>query len=237
MATLNPDWVTEGRIDFEYKKYLLLGYLQTVSQYFKEDKLYPFLSDLVSQYRNLVSLRDNHTLALSQFPKQLSRLDLEEFTLEYERKVDDADYMEVIAQIVDYAIPRIQSQLGKGKEIYEQVESQMRIEPIGLVPIDTRVGYFFLHTDSRSDADIYEYEVSLFNHSDDSFRSLRTRFLVKVVLSITRTFESYKLDLIQTRRAWPNPAAWLVSASAPLPFQETLLPVAKRRLVRHLGSL
>jgi len=237
MATLHPDWVTEGRIDFEYKKYLLLGYLQQVSQHFKEEKLYPFLSDLVFQYRNLISLRDNHTLALSQFPKKLSRVDLEEFTLEYERMVDDADCMDVIAQIVDYAIPRIQAQLGKGKEIYDQVESHMRIEPIGLVPIDTSVGYFFLHTDTQSNADIYEYEVSLFGKSEDPFRSLRTRFLQQVMLSITRTFESYKLELIQTRREWPNPAAWLVSASLPLPIQETLLPVAKRRLVRHLGGL
>jgi hypothetical protein len=151
--------------------------------------------------------------------------------------VDDADCMDVIAQIVDYAIPRIQAQLGKGKEIYDQVESHMRIEPIGLVPIDTSVGYFFLHTDTQSNADIYEYEVSLFGKSEDPFRSLRTRFLQQVMLSITRTFESYKLELIQTRREWPNPAAWLVSASLPLPIQETLLPVAKRRLVRHLGGL
>ncbi len=236
MATLHPDWVTEGRIDFEYKKYLLLGYLQAVSRHFQEDKLYPFLSDLVFHYRNLVSIRDNQTRALSQFPKQLSRLDFEEFKLEYERIVEDSDYMEVIAQILDFAIPCIQNQLGKGKEIYDQVEGMMRIEPIGLVPIDTSVGYFFLHTESKPEADVYEYEISLFGKSEDVFRGLRTRFLNRFVLTFTRTFENYKLELIQAKREWPNPATWLVSTSAMLPLQETLLPVAKRRLVRHLGS-
>ena len=152
MAILHADWVTEGRIDFEYKKYLLLGYLQAVSRHFQEEKLYPFLSDLVFHYRNLVSIRDNRTQALSQFPKQLTRLDFEEFKLEYERISQDAEYMEVIAEILDFAIPRIKNQLGQGKEIYDQVESQMKIEPIGIVPIDTSVGYFFLHTESRPEA-------------------------------------------------------------------------------------
>lgn len=235
MASLHPDWVTEGRIDFEYKKYLLLGYLQAVSLHFQEEKLYPFLSDLVFHYRNLLSIRENRTRALSHFPRELNRLDFEEFKMEYERIVEDADYMEVIAEILDFAIPRIKKQLGKGKEIYDQVEAQMKIEPIGLVPIDTSVGYFFLYTESRPEADIYEYEVSLFEQSEEQYRGLRTRFLERILLSFTKTFESYKLELIRTRRNWPNPAAWLVTTSAPLPMQETLLPVAKRRLVRHLG--
>ena len=236
MAILHADWVTEGRIDFEYKKYLLLGYLQAVSRHFQEEKLYPFLSDLVFHYRNLVSIRDNRTQALSQFPKQLTRLDFEEFKLEYERISQDAEYMEVIAEILDFAIPRIKNQLGQGKEIYDQVESQMKIEPIGIVPIDTSVGYFFLHTESRPEAEIYEYEVSLFEQSNETLRGLRTRFLNKVLLSFTRTFENYKLELIQTNKGWPNPAAWLVSTTAALPIQETLLPIAKRRLVHHLGT-
>ncbi len=236
MARLNPDWVTEGRIDFEYKKYLLLGYLQAVSRNFEEDKLYPFLSDLVFHYRNLLSIRDNHQRALNQFPKQLSKLDFEEFKLEYERMVEDGDYMEVIAQILEFALPRIEKQLGKGKEIYEQVDAQVRIEPIGLVPIDTSAGYFFLHAEQLPEVDIYEYEISIFTKSEDQFRELRTKFLDQFKLSITRTLESYKLELIRNNKQWPNPAAWLLSSSAVLPVQATLLPIAKRRLVRHLGQ-
>lgn len=31
MKTLNHNWLTEGLIDFEYKKYILLSYLQEVN--------------------------------------------------------------------------------------------------------------------------------------------------------------------------------------------------------------
>ena len=39
MKQLNPNWLTEGWVDFEYKKYLLLAYLQKVSIDFDERKL------------------------------------------------------------------------------------------------------------------------------------------------------------------------------------------------------
>jgi hypothetical protein len=236
MAKLHPDWVTEGHIDLEYKKYLLLGYLQAVSAHFSEERLYPFLSDLVFHYRNLVAIRENHQRTREQFPRQLSRLDFEEFRVEYERMVQDSDYMDIIADILEFAIPRIQNQLGQGREIYEQVEAQMRIEPIGLVPIDTSMGYFFLHAEPLPEANVYEYEVSIFDNSGDPYRGIRTRFIETVALGITQTFERYKLELLKARREWPNPAAWLVSSAALMPIQETLLPVAKRRLVRHLGE-
>ncbi len=40
MSTLPKNWLTEGLIDFEYKKYILLSYTQQVKGSFKERKLY-----------------------------------------------------------------------------------------------------------------------------------------------------------------------------------------------------
>ena len=38
MNKLGMNWFTEGRVDFEYKKYVLLAYLQQVHQSFEENK-------------------------------------------------------------------------------------------------------------------------------------------------------------------------------------------------------
>ena len=46
MSSLSTNWITEKHIDFEYKKYVLLGYLQHVNESFTENKLYPSLSEL-----------------------------------------------------------------------------------------------------------------------------------------------------------------------------------------------
>ncbi|MDB5281955.1 MAG: hypothetical protein JWO06_1030, partial [Bacteroidota bacterium] len=53
METLDKNWLTDGLIDFEYKKYLLLSYLQQAGKNFDERKLYPKLSELVEHYKSL----------------------------------------------------------------------------------------------------------------------------------------------------------------------------------------
>jgi hypothetical protein len=47
MADLNKNWLTEKYIDFEYKKYVLLAWLQEVNNNFQDQKLYPFLAQLI----------------------------------------------------------------------------------------------------------------------------------------------------------------------------------------------
>ena len=69
MEKLSNDWLTQGLIDFEYKKYLLLAYLQTVKSSFGKGELYPFLADLVFHYRNLQALKENKSLIREAFPR------------------------------------------------------------------------------------------------------------------------------------------------------------------------
>jgi hypothetical protein len=68
MNSLSKNWITENHIDFEYKKYMLLAYLQHVSEDFTETKLYPSLSDLVAHYRNLLSLKESKQNLYDSFP-------------------------------------------------------------------------------------------------------------------------------------------------------------------------
>ena len=72
MEKLSKDWLTQGLIDFEYKKYVLLAYLKTVKQSFGKVELYPFLADLVLHYRNLTAVKENKALFRESFPKELS---------------------------------------------------------------------------------------------------------------------------------------------------------------------
>ena len=53
MKNLSENWITEGWVDFEYKKYVLLAYLQHVESQVKEGKLYPPLGELVQHYSKL----------------------------------------------------------------------------------------------------------------------------------------------------------------------------------------
>jgi hypothetical protein len=50
------------------------------------------------------------------------------------------------------------------------------------------------------------------------------------------TCENIKAELIRNRSLLPNPAVYNIETSLQVPLQETLLPVAKRRLIRYISE-
>lgn len=237
MDKLNPNWLTEGRIDFEYKKYVLLAYLQDISKHFNESKLYPFLADLIFHYRYLTSLQNTKEQTQAAFPKRVKRVDLENFRLEYERMMHDDEYMEEIQSILNFAIPKLKEGVEDGKELYDFVEEQLDVSPIGIIPLSTEFGYLFLKTANIPETKVYDYQITLFEKADEKFRGIKTSLAGIYYKSITTTFESIKHDLIKKRKNLPNPATFLIQSRIKLPEEETLLPVAKRYFVQFLARV
>ena len=144
MKTLSETWFAEGYIDFELKKYTLLAYLQEVNKYFDENKLYPQLADIVFHYNNLIAFRENKKFLQEHFPKKLSIIQLEKLQLLYEQMIQDDELMQELEDIIHYSAGKMKGAIHSGKEIYEFVEEKININPVGIIPLDTQEGYFFL---------------------------------------------------------------------------------------------
>ena len=54
---------------------------------------------------------------------------------------------------------------------------------------------------------------------------------------MVNTYENIKSELIKIRSELPNPAVYSIETELKFPVEETLLPVAKRRLVRYISEL
>src|SRR6185369_12346907 len=162
MESLSKNWITESHIDFEYKKYILLAYLQHVSDNFTEHRLYPFLSDLVEHYRNLKVLQDNKRNLLESFPARAKTMDLEQFKIIYEKLAEDDSLIMEIENIINYSIPQMEFYLKEGKKIYDSIEEQLKISSVGIVPLNNEDGYLFLKRGMDSDTKVYEYHISIF---------------------------------------------------------------------------
>lgn len=237
MEKLNKDWITNGLVDFEYKKYVLLAYLQHVKNNFDEARLYPFLADLIEHYREVKSFKNRKTLLKSGFPKEITKIDLEELKLSYEVMAADSELMGALEDIVEYAIPEMQHTLGQGRALYESVEADMKIEPVGIVPLYRDEGYVMMELANMKQTDIYQYKISKFMMSGEGFRSIYLRLIKSVRRGIGHTFEGIKLELIRTYEALPNPATFLLQASRAYPVQETLVPVAKRLVLQTVKQM
>lgn len=231
---LSKDWITQGLIDFEYKKYLLLAYLQNVRKSFSRIELYPHLAELVFHFRNLQELKRNQVLIREAFPKELSLEDLQKLELNYKRMVEDDSIMEELRAIIEYALPQFKSSLDEGAGIYEHVEAQCEIAPIGLTPLYANEGYLFISQPPEKETMIYRYQVSIYEDQHEPLRSLQTTYLETQVRNLASTYENIKLDLVKRFKDLPNPATFLVVSKAKFPQQETLMPVVKRLFVKHL---
>jgi hypothetical protein len=236
MKKLNDNWITEGLIDFEYKKYILMAYLQEVEKNFNDKKLYPFLSDMVEHYNNMIHLKESKSLVEKHFPKQISKIDVQNFKIEFERLLEDDKCLIEVESILDFAIPLMKEHLKEGKDIYQFVEDKLNIFPVGIIPLNTEMGYLFLIGSKSKDTIVYEYQITIFENANERYRGINTEYVSIFSRSITNTFENIKLDLIKTYKRFANPGTYVVESKMSFPIRETLLPIAKMSLVRYLET-
>jgi hypothetical protein len=236
MTALDKNWLTEGWMDFEYKKYLLLAYLQETAGQFDEKKLYPRLSELTEHLRGLQMLKDQKIAISKDFPKEISKLDFEKFKVEYKSTFEDGELIKEMDAIIAFAMPEIERNLGIGREIYEEVEDKLEVFPVGILPLRTEEGYFFLSDFLKRLVNVYYYQITIFENVQERFRGIQTRFLFDYDISVTASYEQVKYKLIENNRQLPNPATYAVEFKESFPLPETMLPVAKRSLVRFISA-
>jgi hypothetical protein len=234
MKQLSQTWFAEGYIDFELKKYTLLSYLQEINKHFDENKLYPQLADLIFHYNNIIAFRENKKYLQEHFPKRLTGVQIEKLQTLYEQMIDDDGVMQQLEEIINYSADEMKTTISCGAEIYEFVEENINISSVGLLPLDTQEGYFFLSTGNTKATRIYHYRFSIFEKHDERYRSIKTTFLDQQQRSMANTYEQIKYELIRARTDLPNPAVYSIETELTFPVEETLLPVAKRSLVKYL---
>lgn len=235
MKSLSETWFADGYIDFELKKYTLLAYLQEVNKYFNAQKLYPQLADVIFHYNNLVAFRENKKFLQEQFPKKLTGIQMERLQFLYEQMMEDDELMQQLEEIINYASGQMRTTITSGTALYEMVEDKLKISPVGIIPLEQNEGYFFL-SNGIALTRVYEYRLSIYEKHDEKFRSMRTEFIDSWYKTISNTYEQIKSQLVKSRTHLPNPAVYLIHAEVNLPIEETLLPVAKRSLVRYISS-
>jgi hypothetical protein len=234
MKQLSETWFVEGYIDFELKKYTLLAYLQQINKYFNENKLYPQLADLIFHYNNLIAFRENKKHLQEHFPKKLTGVQIEKLQTLYEQMIQDDQLMQELEEIINYSTDEMKTTISNGAEIYEFVEEKMMISPIGLIPLDVKEGYFFLSAGNTKDTRVYHYRLSFFEKHDEKYRSIKTSYIDIWQRSMAQTYENIKYELIKNNLRIANPAVYSIETDLSFPIEETLLPIAKRRLVKYI---
>ena len=211
--------------DEEAARYRVLAGLQEAHHAFGRTCVYPHLADLVALRRDLAVVLDGLDRVDAARPGTAVGVDWGRGEIEFE--ADRPAFL--AADLARWALPLVDAAIAEGRTLYDFVNESVALAAVGLVPSYFAEGFLLLPPESDV-VRVLRYAVSALTGPDGAYHSLRTTPL------------DIELDALATPRAWkdairsvcpdlPAPAAFRLASDVELPVAETLLPVAKRKLL------
>ena len=233
---LSQNWLTEGLIDLEYKQYLVLAYLKHVKEKFDQEKLYPALGELVYHHQNLLDFQSKKIDTEQQLKKVIATVNLSKMKLGYKKTAQEDILIKEIESIINFTIPKFEKHLEKGKEIYETVEANMEIQPLGVQPKEINDGFVFIKRKTSNKIRIYQYTIRAFYNLGEKYKGLNFEFIKEKKQSLGETLEQIKIGLIRQQQYLQTPATYLIEHALSGSYWGTTFPIAQRLLIKHVNA-
>ncbi|MCX7728523.1 MAG: hypothetical protein N2203_03540, partial [Bacteroidia bacterium] len=206
MFKLSHNWLTEGMMDAEYKQYLLLAYLRDIHEVFEHRILYPPFAELIQHHRNLLKIKHN-LQNIKEYHAELKGIDWQNMKLIYTSQPESESGqtpnktdMEIIEEIIDFSIPKMEDELEHGKKIFDEIEKKLKYTTVGISPLDKSIGYLFIQNYPDHEFCVYKYEISsIYSEIDNekvAFKGLKTEYLATYTLNLSKSLTSIKQEII-----------------------------------------
>lgn len=237
MSELNLEMFIGAHRDYESSQFHILSGLQKIRRTFSQNKVYPPLAELIELYMTLKRIAGNSEGIEQELPKRIKGLDLGAKRILYESIEPDPAHLRAIGELIHWALPRIQQAIEEGETIYNFVDSNIKVEEVGILPSYVEEGYLLVPEVRQNLLHVIRYEVSIFTSADHQYRNLKTTAVRTLpLMSLDFSPGRIKMELMAAHRDLPNPATYFFATDLDFPFQETVLPIAKRKLLRQIYS-
>ena len=227
-------WITQGVLDAEYKEYLLLAWLQKLKAEFRESRLYPALSDLIRKHKELGQLHAE--LLAGRERGSAVGLDLKRLRVLRQTAGNHDGLDEYLETLIQRALPHLTLAIEEGKTLYDLIENQLEFTPVGIQPLRMDEGYLILTVGRKQRRSLraYRFQKSRIHHDGEAYLQLKLECVEERKSSQFEPAESVKWGLISKHRDLPQPATFHAHADWAVPLQHSLLPIARRKLLREL---
>ena len=237
MNSLSIEHFMSAGEDYEGAQYRVLGELQRVRQAFSRNIIYPYLGDLIKLFSSLTTVMRQLEGFREILPGTIKGFDPDTLKLVYEKPSLQPGHIEPVEDLIRWTLPYLQAAIDEGRTVFEFVEEHLHMEEVGIVPSYVEEGYLMLPDPQKKHLHVLQYTLSVFTHADERFRSLKTAYIKSIPQrGVYASPQSLKLELVAEKRDMPNPATYFFSTDLDFPFEHTVLPVAKRKLMRYLAE-
>ena len=222
--------------DPEAAEYRLRAELQAARRAFRTSRIYPHLAELVRLRRALRAVLD-HADGLRARPGRVTGVDWEKEEVTFAPSEWPADRAAHVEDLARWALPHVEDAIGEGQAVYDFVEATTRVSAVGIVPAYVDEGYLLVPQAAAGGAAFaaLRYACGILTAPDARYRSLRTA-VVALPDGLAADPVAWKHALAAAHTDLPNPATYLLDAEIGFPIRETVMPVAKRKLLRLITA-
>lgn len=210
--------------DPEAARYRILAALAEARRAFAANRVFPHLAALVGVRRTLADLAGGLARHRERPRGPATGVDWDAGRLVY---ADDAPPL-LAEDLARWSQPLLEAAIDEGRALYDFADAHAPLAPLGLVPAYQREGFLIVSTDDAVRA--LRYHASILTGPDGRHLSLRTHD-VPVDLSPLGAPADWKSALAAHAADLATPAAFHLHADLDLPLGETLVPLAKRKLL------
>lgn len=234
MPSLTVEHFLTAGPDMERAQYRILGGLDSIKKDFARTAIYPHLSDLIALHGSLEKIKGQLREIGDALPREIDSIDLQAQEVVHKELSPDLGPVGSLNELITWALPVLRKTIDEGRTIFEFVDASLRIEQVGILPSYTEEGYFIVPDGEARELCVFRYTMSIVTGSDEQYRGLRTSVVKRLPDRKAVPPQHIKLDLTRERPDLPNPATYYVNTDINFPFDATVVPIAKRKLMRYL---
>ncbi len=218
--------------DLELNQYHVLAGIKEFRNEFNKKKLYPHFTNLLYLTSELQDIVEQKNDLEFKFAKKIKGFDFKNNKIIFETAENPQPEINCLFDLIEWALPQLRSVIEEALVICEFVENNLIVEHVGILPLYKNEGYFIITNNEDMALQVHRFECSLFSSENDRYRALKTKLLKtfnKPAVEIP--LEKIKLELINEYQDLPNPATFKCETDLDFPFNETIFPIAKRKLM------
>jgi hypothetical protein len=230
---METNWVFQEPIDFEHKQYVLLNYLQKTDKELSNFKLYPNFQLLSLHLANInLIIQKGQYLTLSRQIKEKDDEILISDLVPKEIIRGTEDEVNELFKICVFSSQKLQEYFEQAKAIWEIVNDTVSLDILSNSKnIKSKEGLFVI--ENKDKTYLYEFIIKEIKKNSPDLKCFVKKINEIENFNLTTELFKNKKTLIKdlsNPEKYKNLVVFKVNHSQNFPFNETLLPIVKRKI-------
>jgi len=228
---LDTDWMFQGYVDMEHKKYILLSYFQKLNKNLEEIKLYPMFTEISLHLGNIQTLINKNQMIYLEKKLSFDNDEISLSDLKYKEipKLNKEEYDEY-QNILTYSQPKLFDYFQILKSLWSVVYDKIDVKVVkNKGNIKSKIGFFYI---------IKEQKTYIWRYSKTKTRGVINFTKSKSKLIFEGPTSDIKIEEIISKHSKTYQKnkeekcpVFEITCKEDLPLQETLLPISKRKIL------